>query len=83
MNWHKTSTYSIAAVEADYAVSRAQVIDDLSGELVDRYSAWFGPDLLAQPRATARPAQLLGIRHTAAEAKALCETHRAAAEGAA
>jgi hypothetical protein len=83
MRWHKTSPYSIAAVEADYAVSRAQVIDDMSGELVDRYSAWVGPDLLAQPRETARPAQLLGIRRSAAEAKALCETHAAAAGAAA
>jgi hypothetical protein len=75
MNWHRTSDYSVAANEADYAVARSVVLDFDSGELVDRFSAWFGMDLLAQPRATSRPAELLGIRATAAEAKALCATH--------
>lgn len=68
MRWHKTSNYSVAAVDADYAVSRAVVVNDISGELEDRFSAWFGPDLLQQPRETSRPAELLGILRTAAEA---------------
>lgn len=73
--WRKTSPYSIAAVGTDYAVSRALVPDPDTQELVDRFTAWHGPELLAQPRETSRPARILGVRRTAAEAKALCEEH--------
>lgn len=76
MNWHATTPYSIAS--GDYAISRAVVLDLETGELVDRYSVWFGLDLLQQPRDRARPAQLLGVRASAVEAKALCAFHCAA-----
>ena len=76
MRWHKTSPYSIAAVDADYAVSRTHVMDDVSGELVDRFTAWHGLGLSEQPKGRGVPPSILGIRHTAAEAKALCEAHR-------
>lgn len=75
--WRRTSPYSIAAVGTDYAVSRARVPDPETHALVDRFTAWHGPELLAQPRETARPARILGVRGTAAEAKALCEAHLA------
>jgi hypothetical protein len=76
MDWHRTSNYSVAC--GPYAVSHATVLEFDTGELADRYSAWCGLDLLEQPRETSRPAKLLGIRRTAAEAKALCEAHLAA-----
>jgi hypothetical protein len=75
MRWVRSSAYSVAC--EDYGVSKATVLDLETGELAERFSAWYGPDLLAQPRATARPATLLGIRQSAAEAKALCATHQA------
>ncbi len=82
MMWHKTSPYSIAAGEqGEYAVSRATVLDTATRALVDRFSAWY---VLPQPeesRYTGRPAQLLGIRQSAAEAKAVCQAHRDAAVG--
>lgn len=71
--WLKTSARSIAS--GTYAVSCATVLDEATGELVERYSAWFGPDLLAQPRETSKPAQLLGVCDTAQAAKDLCEGH--------
>jgi hypothetical protein len=75
--WRRSSAYSVTAGEqGEYAVSRATVLDATTGCLVERFSAWYGLDLLEQERATARPAQLLGIFGSAGEAKALCEAHR-------
>jgi hypothetical protein len=75
MTWHRTSSRSVAS--GPYAVSRSTVLDATTGGLVDRYSAWHGLDLAEQPRgAPCQPAELLGIRGSAAEAKALCEAHR-------
>jgi hypothetical protein len=77
MVWRRSSAYSVTAGEqGEYAVSRATVLDATTGGLVERFSAWYGLDLLEQERATARPAQLLGIFGSAGEAKALCEAHR-------
>lgn len=77
LRWHRTSDYSIAAVGTDYAVSRTVGLDTHSGELVERFSAWCGLDLAEQPRGIpCHPAELLGIRASAAAAKALCELHR-------
>jgi hypothetical protein len=76
LTWHRTSAYSIASAEGDYAVCRTVGLDTHSGELVERFSAWYGLDLLEQPRETAHPAELLGIRPSAAAAKALCVAHR-------
>jgi hypothetical protein len=81
VRWRKSSEHSIAAVGADYAVSRATILDLATHTLVDRFSAWFGPNLLDQPRETSRPAELLGIRTSAAEAKALCLEHQARRAG--
>ena len=77
MRWRKSSEHSVVAVDTDYAVSRATILDQATHTLVDRFSAWYGPNLLDQPRATARPAELLGIRPSAAEAKDLCLDHQA------
>jgi hypothetical protein len=77
LRWHRTSDYSIAAAGTDYAVSRTVGLDTHSGELVERFSAWVGPLLSEQPRGI--PCQmptLLGIRASAAAAKALCELHQ-------
>jgi hypothetical protein len=77
MVWRRSSAYSVTAGEqGEYAVSRATVLDATTGGLVERFSAWYGLDLLEQERTTARPAQLLGIFGSAGEAKALCEAHR-------
>lgn len=75
VKWHKTSDYSAASGE--YAISMAVIPHRETGVLEHRFAAWYGPDLLEQPREKARPAELLGIRATAAEAKALCGAHLA------
>ncbi len=75
--WHRTSAYSIAAFGTDYAVSRAVCLDTCSGELVERWSAWVGPPAPEPPRGhQAKMPELLGVRASAAAAKALCDQHR-------
>lgn len=71
--WRRTSATSIAAGPL-YAVSRALVPGD-GGQLVERFTAWYGPDLLAQPRETSKPAALLGVFASANAAKTACKVH--------
>jgi hypothetical protein len=75
LNWRRTSAHSIAAEGTDYAIARATVHDGETGALAERFTAWHGPLLREQPRETSRMPTLLGVRRTAAEAKALCLAH--------
>jgi len=76
LQWIRDGQYCVRAVGTDYAVSRSTVQDEATRAMVTRYCAWHGPDLDDQPRETARPAQLIGVCASAADAKALCELHR-------
>lgn len=64
----KSSPWSIRAVGAPFAVSKALVLDLETGELVEKFSAWRG-----EPLVTGGPMPtLLGVFLTAEEAKARC-----------
>lgn len=82
LTWRRSGPYQMTAyrgeARTDYAVSRALVLanpDTDAHQLVARYTAWHGPDLLEQPRETSRPARILGVRDTAEAAMALCAAH--------
>jgi hypothetical protein len=67
VNWQRTTPYSERAVGTDYHVSAATAADGV------RYSAWHGPLLREQERATWRWPDLIGIFGHATDARAACE----------
>lgn len=70
----RSSPWSIRAQGAPYAVSRAQVLDLVTGELMERYSAWHGEPLEPRRRDIPMP-RLLGVFGTAQAARACCMAH--------
>jgi hypothetical protein len=72
VNWQRTTPYSERAVGTDYHVSAATAADGV------RYSAWHGPLLREQERATWRWPDLIGIFATEREARGACREHAAA-----
>lgn len=74
MRWQRSSAYSVRAAGLPYAVSRATVLDVATGELVERYSAWYGEALEVGRRDIPMPA-LLGVFARPDQAKDCCEAH--------
>jgi hypothetical protein len=71
VRWVKSSPWSIRAVDAPFAVSKALVLDLETGELVEKFSAWRVNDPEPGERHKPMPT-MLGVFLTAAEAKARC-----------
>ena len=74
LRWIASSPYSERAAGAPYAVSRAQVLCTQTGELMERFSAWYGEALEVGRRDIQMP-HLIGVFAAASAARLACEEH--------